>query len=361
MQSTASTPEVRDRAYYDAMNDDYDRQTVAVMQRSLTPDSNAVDVGCHIGSILMPILQTAPRGTHYGFEPLPDLYQGLIKTFPKQTFPKVNFYDLALSDTQGETSFCHVTSNPAYSGLRRRRYDRPNETVVEITVKTDLLDHIVPANVPIHFIKIDVEGGEFLVLNGGIKTISKNRPVIVFEHGEAGFAYYGPTTLKIFDLLSDCGLQISFMKTWLNGGQPFTREEFLDAYHNSGHWYYMAHRPHAEMRNGPLLPGKGEQIPKAPKMAKVGRSVNRVLNVFGARVMRLSSYHSLQRRACSQEHSERHEQQIRFDNAGLQQLVAELQQQIKQLERFREENAALSDTVCRLQEKVNSSLLVPKE
>jgi len=94
---------------------------------------------------------------------------------------------------------------------------------------------------------------------------------------------------------------------------------------------------------------------------KVSRNVNRVLNVFGARLMRVSSYHNLQRQASSLEQSEHHEQQIRFDNAGLQRQVAELQQQIKQLEKYRDENAALSETVRRLQEKMKTSLLVPKE
>jgi FkbM family methyltransferase len=215
----------------------YDTQTIAVMKRCLREDSNGVDVGCHTGAILKEMLHFAPAGTHYAFEPIPELYRGL-----RSSFPGVKVFNLALSDAAGETSFQHVTSNPAYSGLRRRRYDRPAESVKEITVRTDRLDDVIPHGVPVHFIKIDVEGGELQVLRGALGTIRRNRPIVVFEHGLGAADYYGSTPEDVYDLLTaHCGLRISLMEQWLRDGPSLERAQFVDQFRRGLNFYFMAH------------------------------------------------------------------------------------------------------------------------
>jgi FkbM family methyltransferase len=218
-------------------NTAYDEQTFAVMRRCLNEDSNCVDVGCHRGSILEEMLRLAPAGTHYAFEPIPELYQDLISSFPS-----VKVFDVALADAVGEVSFQHVTSNPGYSGLKRRRYDRPDETVAEIRVKTDLLDNIIPEGQPISLIKIDVEGAELQVLRGGAKTIRSSRPVIIFEHGSGAADCYGSTPEEVYDLLVEqCNLQLSLMEDWLKGNGPLSREGFAAQFYQGLNFYFMAH------------------------------------------------------------------------------------------------------------------------
>lgn len=215
----------------------YDRQTVAVMRRCLKADSNCVDVGCHEGLVLREMLRLAPAGTHYAFEPIPGLYERL-----RVAFPEVKVFGVALSDTAGETVFHHVTSNPGYSGLRRRRYDRPEETVQEITVRAELLDEILPADQRVDLIKVDVEGAELQVLRGAVKTIRRNRPVIVFEHGLGAADCYGTIPEQVFDLLvGECGLRVSLMKDWLRGDGPLSREGFAAQLHGRLNYYFMAH------------------------------------------------------------------------------------------------------------------------
>ena len=217
-------------------NTKYDRETIAVMKRCLSEDSNCVDVGCHRGSILREIVRLAPKGIHYAFEPLPGFYRRLVVSHPN-----VNIYNLALSDVAQETLFQHVITSPALSSLRPRRYD-PGEQIEQIKVRTDLLDNIVPREVPIHFIKIDVEGSELQVLRGAVETIRKNKPVIVFEHGLGGSDYYGTTPEDVYDLLvKDCGLLVSLMERWLKNEMPLGREEFRNQYYQLVNFYYIAY------------------------------------------------------------------------------------------------------------------------
>ena len=219
----------------------YDIQTIEVMKRVLKKDSNGVDVGCHQGSILREILSFAPKGAHFAFEPLPEMYQGLLESFG--SVQGLRIYDCALSDTTGTTSFQHVISNPGYSGIRKRRYDRPHEQIQEISVKIELLDNIIPRNIPIHFVKVDVEGAELQVFRGGIETIRNSRPVIVFEHGLGAADYYGTSPESIYDLLtSQCDLRLFLMTHWIesNGANSLSREAFCKQFYSAKNYYFMA-------------------------------------------------------------------------------------------------------------------------
>jgi len=213
----------------------YDKQTVQIMSRILEKTSNCVDVGCHKGSVLLYILKFAPHGDHFAFEPIPDLVQGL-----KVRFPSVNVYQLALSDFTGDSTFCHVVSDPGRSGLRRRHYPRPDEEVKEIRVKVEKLDNVIPEELKIYFIKIDVEGAQFQVLRGAVRTIKRHKPFIIFEHSASDAAPYGVTSEMVYELLVDqCGLNISLLSDWLDGKAHLSRLRFIS--HTESDYYFLAH------------------------------------------------------------------------------------------------------------------------
>jgi len=222
-------------------NQQYDMQTVAIMERVLREDSNCVDVGCHQGSILQEMLRFAPKGTHFAFEPLPLLYQGLQEAFGGRA--NLHLYDYALSDTAGTSSFQYVVTNPGYSGFRRRSYNRPDEQLQEITVKTNLLDNLVPRRVPIRFIKVDVEGAELQVFKGAVETITSNQPIIVFEHGLGAADHYGTGPGQVYDLLvCRCGLRLFLLGEWLEsgGGSFLSRAAFYEQFSSGRNYYFLA-------------------------------------------------------------------------------------------------------------------------
>lgn len=229
------------RSAAEDQNRRYDIQTLEVMRRVLRKDSNCVDVGCHQGSILREMLRLAPKGTHFAFEPLPELYQGLKQSFG--ALENLHLHDCALNDVAGTTSFQHVVSNPGYSGFLRRRYDRPDEQIQQITVRTDLLDRVVPGDITIQFIKVDVEGAELQVFKGAIETIRRSRSVIVFEHGRGSAESYGTRPEAVHELLAArCGLRLFLMSEWLGRGgrRPLSREAFCEQFASGGNYYFMA-------------------------------------------------------------------------------------------------------------------------
>ena len=219
-------------------NQQYDQQTKKVLKKCLKSDSNCLDVGCHEGEVLEIMLKHSPVGQHHGFEPIPSFFNSLGKKFP----PNCHFHQLGLSNEKGTSSFNHVISNPGYSGMKKRKYDKPNEKDTSITIKIDLLDNVLPEDLKVDFIKIDVEGAEFLVMEGGKETIKKNQPIIVFEHGLGGADVYGIRPEQVFKLLNEeCGLNISTMRKWLNNANPFSKNEFIEQFEKGLNYYFIAY------------------------------------------------------------------------------------------------------------------------
>lgn len=216
----------------------YHQQTYQVMKRVLRADSTAVDVGSYKGNVLAQMVQLAPRGTHHAFEPIPRMAAVVRKRFPS---PLIKVHEMALGSRTGFATFQHVTTNPAYSGLKRRGYPRKTEVVTPIKVRIDTLDNVLPADAKVAFLKIDVEGGEYGVLQGAVKTIRRCRPVIVLEFGSAALKY-GVNSEKLYRLLHDTlGLQVNLMSCWLEGKPAFTLAQFKEQYSAGRNYYYIAY------------------------------------------------------------------------------------------------------------------------
>lgn len=213
----------------------YDRQTMAVMRRCLLPDSNCIDIGAHRGAELQEILRYSPCGSHYAFEPLQQHYEYLHRAFPS-----VKVFPLALSNAQGTKEFVHIVSRPTWSGFHP--WIEQGEQAETIVVQTDLLDHVIPPSHSIRLIKLDVEGAEFEVLQGGKETIRKNKPFIVFEHTLVSRINYGVSSKEVYDLLvGECQMKISLMSDWLKHAPPLTCEQFVDNVEQKINYYFLAH------------------------------------------------------------------------------------------------------------------------
>ncbi len=221
-------------------NQQYDRDTQHIIRRICKPDSHCIDVGCHKGEILDLFIAAAPKGRYYAFEPIPAMFADLQRKYAQNA--NVQVYDCALSDAQGEAEFNHVLTNPAYSGLQKRQYDRKDEQDQRIKVRTERLDDILPAGSPkIDLIKIDVEGGELQVLKGATALLQRDKPVLIFEHGLGASDVYGTTPNDIFDLLTACGLRLFNLSEFLRPSpQPLSREALHKQFYGREHYYFVA-------------------------------------------------------------------------------------------------------------------------
>lgn len=192
-----------------------------ILKERLTRTSHCVDIGAHQGVFLKQFLSLSPDGHHVAIEPLPDFASEL-----RINFSTVDVFSCALGENPGQAIFCYVRNLPAWSGFRSQRY--PVEAdVTEILIDVSRLDDLLPAEGRVDFIKIDVEGAEFEVLQGAKNIIKRCKPDILFEHAQMHNLKYGTGPEMIYDLLcTECGLGIYS----LDGVGPLSRREFKRKY-----------------------------------------------------------------------------------------------------------------------------------
>lgn len=214
----------------------YDKQSFLIMKTLLKEDSNCIDVGSYRGEILTQIMKISPRGKHFAFEPVPENYKYLA-----DRFPSAKVYPLALSDKRGQATFNHVVGRPARSGLKQVEYPDTHQEIKKIEVKIDTLDNVIPKNMPIHLLKIDVEGAELSVLRGAKSLLKKYKPVIIFEHALKNSVHYDIEPQDIYDFLSrDVGMKIHTMKDFINSESPLSQSKFDDSVKNNTDSYFVA-------------------------------------------------------------------------------------------------------------------------
>lgn len=208
---------------------------VGLMRYLLKEDSNCIDVGAHNGHYTGYMQRLAPRGRHFAFEPIPHYARLLGDTF--RGHPGVEVHAIAASDRDDTIRFNYVRSNPGYSGMRRRIDLKAGEQVEVVEVATRRLDDVIPADVPIRFIKIDVEGAEYQVLSGARRIITTDRPYIVFEFGRGAADTYATTPAMMHALLTgDYGLSLFRM----NGQGPLDLPELERLFHTGECWNFIA-------------------------------------------------------------------------------------------------------------------------
>ena len=153
-------------------------------------DGIVLDVGANVGLLTLPFAKKhVPKGKVFAFEPDMENYAQLEKNVQLNSLSNVFSYFIALQDDSSikEIDFYHrraidgdKLTNRGLSTLEKMSNHNISNNVIQCsTIDQILNEHKLPS---VDFIKIDVEGSEFRVLTGGINTIKKYKPIIMYEY-----------------------------------------------------------------------------------------------------------------------------------------------------------------------------------
>lgn len=140
-----------------------------------------VDVGANVGfHALHWAKRVGSSGRVLAFEPVPPNMTALRRNHALNPSLKVEPYELALGQEQGEVELNHERFGQTSGG-----YSFAHANGSGYSVQQEALDHFLYASRrpvgSLRLIKIDVEGYEFRVLSGALETIRHHRPYIVIE------------------------------------------------------------------------------------------------------------------------------------------------------------------------------------
>lgn len=193
------------------------------------PGDTVIDAGAFIGRhTLAYAREVGPTGRVIAIEPHPANFQILQRNVQANRYQNITCVQGALSNHtgQGRLAYDRETSTSALSSRQTRTVP------VRVCRLDDLLSELQVSQVDL--MKVDVEGAELEVLQGGTSTLSsEHRPRLIIEN-------HHPSNSKTH---SDCPVH-----EWL-AQRDFDVESVTD---NERHFYITGcgQRPHGEMTTG---------------------------------------------------------------------------------------------------------------
>lgn len=167
-----------------AINDTsiYDLSVTEAITRICETGDSVLDVGANIGftSLLMNFC-VGKSGCVYSFEPHPHIFEKLKVNIALNNYSIKHLYKLALSSYKGEASLVIPEDFKTNEGICY--VDKENKDGHHsIKIDLDTLDHIIPIDIKINLMKMDVEGHEIDVLKGASYFLKKQLILnILFE------------------------------------------------------------------------------------------------------------------------------------------------------------------------------------
>ncbi len=169
-----------------AINKKYEKE-LDIIDKYADKSMDALDIGVYRGVYSYKLSQNFK--TVHAFEPNPLLFPYLEKNL-KKIIKNIKLYNYALSDINGKSELkLPLRSNSIFKdnieelfklGAATMHPENEIDNYKKIPINIKKLDEIKIDN-KIGFIKIDVEGHEKNVLEGGRETIKKDKPVLLIE------------------------------------------------------------------------------------------------------------------------------------------------------------------------------------
>ena len=185
----------------------YDTLKAISSNASMNKRAVFYDVGSNNGWYSL-YASTLPNVEIHAFEPVTHTYQNLLLNLQLNRVTNVHPHNFGLSDQAGFRKFYIDPKVSGKSSLAKLPGHTDNNSE---SFRLEILDHIieVTGNVP-DFVKIDVEGAEFLVIKGGIRLIKENQPIIFIELLRKWGKEFGYHPQQVLNILFELGYRCFF-------------------------------------------------------------------------------------------------------------------------------------------------------
>jgi len=173
------------------MNEDFVKRAINKIQWD--PNKIGLDIGAHHGAYSIPLARKCKHV--YAFEPFPVNIERI--TEETKHIPNITVVQKAISNVTGKTKLYPCPTNTGGNSI--------SDAIAEcetwghslsnhIEVDTITIDDFV-GDIPLGYIKMDIEGAEDFVWEGAVKTLKKNQLNIILEvhqkvNGDKLFAFF---------------------------------------------------------------------------------------------------------------------------------------------------------------------------
>lgn len=168
----------------------------------------AIDGGAHIGTWSK--VMAEKFGKVIAVEPSADTFEALAWNLAQAGIDNVDIKKVALGDAPG-TVRMDLTADQAERANTGARFTQPGGTIPVETIDS--------WNLPsLGFLKLDIEGSEFVALRGAVQTLKRCKPIVLFENKFLWTRNFGLPKNVVAKLLEGIGYrfiaQVSRDQVW---------------------------------------------------------------------------------------------------------------------------------------------------
>lgn len=165
---------------------------------------NILDIGAQSGCFAL-ASKFFPNTKWKAFEPDPTNYNILTKNLELNEIKNVDCYNFGISDFNGELDFNISLSHRGLNTFGFKHLEGLGE-IERIKVKVFKLDDIIDHKIDL--IKIDTEGSELNILNGGKQKILEHKPKIFLEYDKDHLNKFGKNLTDLNDFIQELNYKI---------------------------------------------------------------------------------------------------------------------------------------------------------
>jgi FkbM family methyltransferase len=187
----------------------FETDIVELVKKHIDPQKDVLDIGANVGFYTVLFAKIINRDNKVlAVEPAPLVLEYLRRNIERNGCTKsVLIFEGVAANVKGDSQINIIPGMEEFSSIGKIVHPYvTGKKSMSLEVKGDTVDNLVrDFGLRPGFIKIDVEGAEYLVLEGAINTIQTHRPTIVFELSEIMLSSCGTKPQIVFQLLQNLG------------------------------------------------------------------------------------------------------------------------------------------------------------
>ena len=183
-------------------------ESVRIFMNELSPGMTVLDIGANIGYYVLIEAQILENeGTIYAVEPEPQNFENMKKNIEINSYDTyIKLYNLAISDKIGKAELEIANESNLHRLIPVEKLDGKYVIVDTITLDEFLMDKKVD------YIRMDVEGGEILIINGMNNILNSSLPLKLFIEIHPRFIKeYGSDVEEMLEILSRAGFSLKYL------------------------------------------------------------------------------------------------------------------------------------------------------
>jgi len=202
----------------------YDWALHQAIERRVRPGMICMDAGANLGEMTLHMASKVRQGgTVYSFEPVPHVHKRLASHVARNSMEDVvRAFEVALAKVDGPVDMAFTAPDADQQGLGSIVNTNRDGLSQQMRVQGRALDSFVSEHgIPrINFMKVDIQGGEWFLLEGGAKVFSTMGPDLLMEISPFDLAAIGKDSRQLAQLIESYGYTIYTIRL---DGTPWRR------------------------------------------------------------------------------------------------------------------------------------------